>query len=114
VRVAVGHVDGDGVLDVITGEGPTGPEGRVRVFRPGPTETFGLNWSPVQVLNFDPFDSSFTGGVFVTGTSVTSLLGGSSLTDDASDDDELIAALATENHHAMSPDPLDRVLAEGW
>lgn len=54
-RVALGDVDGDGVLDRIVGGGPGGPP-RVRVLN-------GLDGSPI--FDFFAFESSFRGGVYV-------------------------------------------------
>jgi len=55
VRVAVGDVNGDGVLDIITGAGPGGGP-QVTVFN-------GVNLTSLQ--NFYAFPAFFTGGVFV-------------------------------------------------
>jgi glucose/arabinose dehydrogenase len=55
VRFASGDVTGDGVPDVIVGTGP-GSESRVRVFD-------GTDFSMVR--DFAPFETGFTGGVFV-------------------------------------------------
>jgi subtilisin-like proprotein convertase family protein len=55
-RVAVGDVTGDGVPDYIVGNGPT-ISSFVRVFD-GKTGA--------EVLTFQPFEASFTGGIYVT------------------------------------------------
>jgi uncharacterized repeat protein (TIGR01451 family) len=55
VRVALGDVTGDGVLDVLTGAGPGGGP-HVKVFD-GATGA--------EVRSFFAFDAAFTGGVFV-------------------------------------------------
>lgn len=55
VRVALGDVNGDGVVDVITGAGP-GAAPIVRVFS---------GWDGVLVRSFDAFEPAFAGGVFV-------------------------------------------------
>src|SRR5206468_3836987 len=55
VRVALGDVNGDGVPDVILARGPGSPA-FVRVVD-GATQTI--------LLAFNPFDPSFTGGVYV-------------------------------------------------
>jgi hypothetical protein len=53
VRVAAGDINGDGIFDIVTGEGIGGS--RVRVFT-GPNHNL--------LYNFEPF-AGFTGGVFV-------------------------------------------------
>ncbi len=55
VRVALGDVNGDGFADVIAGSGPGDPP-LVRVFD---GRTAGL------IASFEPFESTFTGGVYV-------------------------------------------------
>ncbi len=55
VRVALGDVDGDGILDIITGAGPGGGP-HVRVFS-------GKDFS--EIWSFFAYDPSFTGGVSV-------------------------------------------------
>jgi FG-GAP-like repeat len=55
VRVALGDVNGDGIVDVITGPGPTGGP-HVRVFS-------GTNLS--ELASFYAYDPSFGGGIFV-------------------------------------------------
>jgi FG-GAP-like repeat/FG-GAP repeat len=55
VRVAVGDVNGDGVLDIITGAGAGGGP-HVKVFN-------GIQGNLLH--SFDAFDAGFTGGVFV-------------------------------------------------
>ena len=58
VRVATADVNGDGTLDVIVGSGP-GRTNEVRVYD-------GLDSSKV-LLTLNPFETTFTGGVFVAG-----------------------------------------------
>lgn len=58
VRVATADVNGDGTLDVIVGSGP-GRANEVRVYD-------GLDSSKV-LLTLNPFEVTFTGGVFVAG-----------------------------------------------
>ncbi|HEV8306372.1 MAG TPA: ELWxxDGT repeat protein [Methylomirabilota bacterium] len=60
VRVAAGFINGDNKADVITGAGPGGGP-HVRVFD-GPTGT--------PIRSFFPYDSRFTGGVFVAASTV--------------------------------------------
>ena len=61
VRVAVGDVNGDGVPDLITGAGP-GSDPRVKVYS-------GADGSPLQ--DFDAFEPSFDGGVYVAAGDLT-------------------------------------------
>jgi hypothetical protein len=58
--VAAGFINGDNKADVITGAGPGGGP-HVRVFD-GPTGT--------PIRSFFPYDSRFTGGVFVAASTV--------------------------------------------
>jgi hypothetical protein len=61
-RTAVADVNGDGTPDLIAGTGPGGPS-RVRVFDGAdPTR---------ELFRIDPFEGSFTGGVFVAAADVT-------------------------------------------
>jgi len=55
VRVAAGDFNGDGVADLVTGSGPGGPS-HVRIFD-------GANQQ--DLFSIDPFEASFTGGVYV-------------------------------------------------
>src|SRR5262249_54964448 len=55
VRVAVGDVNGDGVVDIVTAAGPGG----------GPNITVLNGKDGTQLLNFFAYDQNFTGGVFV-------------------------------------------------
>ncbi|HEY8503438.1 MAG TPA: VCBS repeat-containing protein [Gemmataceae bacterium] len=57
VRVAVADVNGDGVPDVIAGTGPGAPT-LVRVFD-------GATQGQVELFSVQPFEPSFTGGVYV-------------------------------------------------
>jgi hypothetical protein len=61
VRVAAGDVNGDGVADLITGTGPGVPT-KVRVYD-GISQTL--------LVSLDPFEPSFTGGVFVSAGDLT-------------------------------------------
>ena len=58
VRVAEADVNGDGVLDVIVGSGP-GQTAEVKVYD-------GKDLTHI-LIDFNPFEASFTGGVFVAG-----------------------------------------------
>ena len=55
IRVAMGDVNADGVADLIVGTGPGTPT-KVRIFN-------GL--TQAELFSFDPFESTFTGGVYV-------------------------------------------------
>jgi hypothetical protein len=61
VRVAVADFSGDGLLDIVVGTGPGAPT-RVRVLD-GKTKA--------ELFTVDPFEASFTGGVFVAAGDVT-------------------------------------------
>jgi hypothetical protein len=61
IRTAVGDVNGDGVPDLIVGTGP-GIANRVRVLDGN---------TLVEITAFSPFESSFTGGVFVAVGDIT-------------------------------------------
>lgn len=58
VRVGAGDVDGDGRTDIITGAGPGVAGPHVRVFS-------GLTLE--LLASFQPFDSSYEGGLFIAG-----------------------------------------------
>ena len=61
IRIAVADVTGDGVGDVIVGTGPGGPT-HVKVFD-GVTQR--------ELFSIDPFEASFTGGVYVAAGDLT-------------------------------------------
>jgi hypothetical protein len=61
VRVAAGDVNGDGVVDVVTGAGPGGSP-HVKVFD---------GVTGAEFRSFFAFDPGFTGGVFVAAGDMT-------------------------------------------
>ena len=63
VRVAVGDVDGDARMDIITGAGPGGGP-HVRVLRANPT-TFQGSFGVTDMDGFFAYGDQFAGGVFV-------------------------------------------------
>ena len=69
VRVATGDVNGDTFMDIITAPGQGGGP-RVRVFDGPDTATVGnFTRTPRVLKDFDAYESTFTGGVFVAGVS---------------------------------------------
>lgn len=56
IRTATADLNGDGVLDIVVGSGP-GRQNRVRIYDGATT---------ALIADFSAFESSFTGGVFVT------------------------------------------------
>jgi hypothetical protein len=60
VRLAIGELDGDGRLDLITGPGPGG-DSKVTAYSGSTLQPEG---TPIKIRTFDPFPD-FTGGVFV-------------------------------------------------
>lgn len=58
VTVSTGDINGDGRADLVTGAGPGLPGGHVKVFD---------GTTLAQHASFFPFDSSYSGGVFVAG-----------------------------------------------
>lgn len=58
IRVAAGDLDGDGLADIITGAGPTGG--------PHVRGLSGINRA--ELASFFAYDPSFTGGIFVAGS----------------------------------------------
>jgi hypothetical protein len=67
VRVATGDITGDGVVDIITGAGPTGGP-HVRVWD-GATRTE-YNFGGLATNGFFAFTSGFTGGIFVASADI--------------------------------------------
>jgi hypothetical protein len=65
VRVAAGNITGDGGAEIITGAGPGAPP-RLRAFR-------GADLAVVS--DFPPYESTFTGGIVVAGTTAGLLPG---------------------------------------
>jgi len=71
VNVAVGDVTGDGVLDVVTGAGPSGGP-HVEVFD-GAGLLAGIDR---PLISFFPYAAAFTGGVYVAAGDIDSNFGG--------------------------------------
>jgi hypothetical protein len=71
VNVAVGDVTGEGVLDVVTGAGPSGGP-HVEVFDGAAL----LNGIDRPLISFFPYAQAFTGGVYVAAGDIDSNFGG--------------------------------------
>ncbi|MFL5342854.1 MAG: FG-GAP-like repeat-containing protein, partial [Gemmataceae bacterium] len=75
VRVACGDVNGDGLMDIVTGAGPGGGP-HVQVFDEEPLLVHPVYYYPngptrAQLSSVFAFDQSYTGGVFVAAGDVT-------------------------------------------
>ena len=57
VRIAMGDINGDGVVDLITAPGPGGGP-NIKIFNL-------VSGSPIQVASFYAFDSNFSGGLYI-------------------------------------------------